>query len=46
MGVDGSSTAGFNPGMSVELEIENIGVLRNRIGEPEVNPAEWTEKGL
>ena len=36
----------IQPGDIVELEIENIGVLRNRIGEPEVNPAEWTEKGL
>jgi 2-keto-4-pentenoate hydratase/2-oxohepta-3-ene-1,7-dioic acid hydratase in catechol pathway len=36
----------IQPGDVIELEVENIGVLRNQIGEPEVNPAEWTEKGL
>ncbi len=36
----------IQPGDVIELEMENIGVLSNRIGEPEVNPAEWTEKGL
>ena len=36
----------IQPGDVIELEVENIGVLSNQIGEPEVNPAEWTEKGL
>ena len=36
----------IQPGDTVELEIEKIGTLRNQIGEPEMNPAEWTEKGL
>ena len=36
----------IQPGDVIELEIENIGMIRNQIGEPEVNPAEWTEKGL
>ena len=36
----------IQPGDVIELEIEKIGLLRNRIGEREVNPAEWTEKGL
>ena len=34
----------IQPGDVIELEIENIGILRNRIGEPEVNPAAWKEK--
>lgn len=34
----------IQPGDVIELEIENIGVLRNRIGEPEQNPAAWKEK--
>lgn len=36
----------IQPGDVIELEVENIGVLRNRIGESEENPAEWKEKGL
>ena len=36
----------IQPGDVIELEIENIGMLRNQIGEPEANPAAWTEKGL
>ena len=36
----------IQPGDVIELEVENIGVLSNQIGEIEVNPAEWTEKGL
>ncbi|MDE0483855.1 MAG: fumarylacetoacetate hydrolase family protein [Candidatus Poribacteria bacterium] len=34
----------IQPGDVVELEVENIGVLKNRIGEPEKNPAAWKEK--
>lgn len=34
----------IQPGDVIELEVENIGVLRNRIGEPEQNPAAWKEK--
>jgi len=34
----------IQPGDVIELEIENIGVLRNKIGEPEDNPAAWKEK--
>ena len=34
----------IQPGDVIELEVENIGVLRNRIGEPEHNPAAWKEK--
>ncbi len=34
----------IQPGDVIELEVENIGVLRNRIGEPEENPAAWKEK--
>ncbi len=34
----------IQPGDVVELEVENIGVLRNRIGQPEENPAAWKEK--
>ena len=33
----------IQPGDVIELEVENIGVLRNQIGEPEVNPAAWTK---
>ena len=34
----------IQPGDIIELEIENIGVLRNPIGQPEENPAAWKEK--
>ena len=34
----------MQPGDVIELEVENIGVLRNTIGEPEQNPAAWKEK--
>ena len=34
----------IQPGDVIELEVEKIGVLRNRIGEPEQNPAAWKEK--
>ena len=34
----------IQPGDVIELEVENIGILRNRIGEPEQNPAAWKEK--
>lgn len=34
----------IQPGDVIELEVENIGVLRNRIGEPEQNRAAWKEK--
>ncbi len=34
----------IQPGDIIELEVENIGVLRNTIGEPEQNPAAWKEK--
>ncbi len=34
----------IQPGDVIELEVEKIGVLRNRIGEPEENPAAWKEK--
>ena len=34
----------IQPGDVIELEIENIGVLRNPIGHPEENPAAWKEK--
>ncbi|MCG9128428.1 fumarylacetoacetate hydrolase family protein [Candidatus Poribacteria bacterium] len=34
----------IQPGDVIELEVENIGILRNTIGEPEVNPAAWKEK--
>jgi 2-keto-4-pentenoate hydratase/2-oxohepta-3-ene-1,7-dioic acid hydratase in catechol pathway len=35
----------IQPGDVIELEVEKIGVLRNRIGEKEVNTAAWREKG-
>ena len=34
----------IQPGDVIELEIENIGVLKNQIGQPEQNPAAWKEK--
>lgn len=34
----------IQPGDVIELEVENIGVLRNKIGHPEQNPAAWKEK--
>lgn len=34
----------IQPGDVIELEVEKIGILRNRIGEPIVNPAAWKEK--
>ncbi|MCZ6680767.1 MAG: fumarylacetoacetate hydrolase family protein [Candidatus Poribacteria bacterium] len=34
----------IEPGDLIELEIEKIGVLRNRIGEKEENPEAWKEK--
>lgn len=34
----------IQPGDIIELEIENIGVLKNQIGQPEQNPAAWKEK--
>ena len=34
----------IQPGDVIELEIENIGVLSNQIGQPEHNPAAWKEK--
>jgi len=34
----------IQPGDVIELEVEKIGVLRNRIGEKEKNPAAWKEK--
>ena len=34
----------IQPGDVIELEVENIGVLRNQIGEPVQNPAAWKEK--
>lgn len=34
----------IQPGDVIELEVENIGVLKNQIGQPEQNPAAWKEK--
>jgi len=34
----------IQPGDTIELEVEKIGVLKNQIGEKEVNPAAWREK--
>lgn len=34
----------IQPGDVIELEVENIGILRNQIGQPEQNPAAWKEK--
>ena len=34
----------IQPGDVIELEVENIGVLRNQIGEPEHNPNAWKER--
>ena len=34
----------IQPGDVIELEVENIGILKNQIGQPEQNPAAWKEK--
>ena len=34
----------IQPGDVIELEVENIGKLKNQIGQPEQNPAAWKEK--
>ena len=34
----------IQPGDVIELEVENIGILKNQIGQPEHNPAAWKEK--